>query len=1059
MKINAQSAFRTILAGSILAFAQRASAVGEPVFAARPVVSNDAALNPDVPATLLCGKTLVIPLVADDPEGGPLSYSVTTSQPWLVARVRTGHPVMKMRVRSTNDGAGAPIDGIMEFALFRANTRDTADFIGGFAQSPYYENVLFHRVIKDFVLQGGDKAGTGSGPSPYVLPHEFRSQLVYSGRGQLAMANSSGGYTQTFASYGRSFSIQNGSIEYRTANTVPTNGTQFFITLGQPRHLDFKHTLFGQLLRGFDVMDKVENVPVNSGDKPTADVTMSEVSVNPSSSDGVLLVSAMDVGTGSVTVIARDLAGNTAEKTYALTSVKDTVNNSPILAPLEPQVVAVGSVPRVSPVAEDLEGDGISIRLPLQLNRTFFNGTPSSTEKFYAGLSAANLGVVSRPTAGAWDITVGVTGFNESQSALPPNGAIFQLLEVGMGDKIIEGTSETLEAKAGVATGSVTIASFRTAGTVTVAGDFIASVIWGDGSAMEASNGASPNLTVVPSATKPGVWDVKGDHTFVRAGVYPVHVTIDGPLGATEHLRGSAVVAASGALFSALGQHYVVKGATFSTTPIAVISDTTVGVKPTDFSTVIDWGDGERTDSGATVRQIGAGRFGVFATHRYADAETYSAMVTVKRAAFSASAWSTLEMTGFKSPRYLPPFAKPNLFGQWTPSIRVSGEQVSGLPTKRVQGAQTTLTGYLSLQNTGSKTATAAGVRFFLSNDTTLVKDGNGADTALRIGPAGSTMLKIPIKALRSGQGGVLPVLDNGALDFTVRLPQNETGTGKYLITELDYSDPITDNMAIGKTVVFGPFQGINVKLPRGTPATGLVVTEGAPSTVAGVVDPTKKTFTVALDTLPTANVTIPLEVLDASGVADNSQVTLSAPQIVFTPQDGTQPHTVTISSINNEFREDSAQNIIRLRAATSTDTRFSNMDAQDVTVTITDDDAAKLVQFTVSKTTLSVTENGASVSFTIKPSATAQQTATIAVEVVDGSGAISTKATVSPSTVTFTPSSALREQTVTVTAPQNNAVDGTLNYFIRLKPVQSADLSFKDIDLADIPLTIIDND
>ena len=198
---------------------------------------------------------------------------------------------------------------------------------------------------------------------------------------------------------------------------------------------------------------------------------------------------------------------------------------------------------------------------------------------------------------------------------------------------------------------------------------------------------------------------------------------------------------------------------------------------------------------------------------------------------------------------------------------------------------------------------------------------------------------------------------------------------------------------------------------------------------------------------------------LDASGVVDATQVTLSASQLVFTPQDGTQPHTVTISAINNEIREDSALNIIRLRAATSTDTRFSNMDAQDVAVTIADDDAAKQVQLTVSKSAISVTENGPSASFTIKPSATAQQTATIAVEVVDGSGAISTKATVSPSTVTFTPSSALKEQTVTVTAPQNNAVDGTLNYFIRLKPVQSADLGFKDIDLADIPLTIIDND
>ena len=1057
MTTDTRLSFRHILMGSILALSHPLFGAGEPVFSTRPIVSNVVADNPDVPATVYCGKTLVIPLAVTDPERDALSYTVTTSHPWLLARVRTGHPVMKMRVRSANDGLGAPIDGMMEFALFRADTPDTADFIAGFAQAPYYENVLFHRVIDNFVLQGGDPAGTGSGNSPYVMPHEFNSHLIYSGRGQLAMANSAGGYTQTYAGYGRSFTIQGGTIEYRTANTVATNGSQFFITLGQPRHLDFRHSLFGQIIRGFDVMDKVSNVPVGANDKPTVNVTMSELSVNPSSSDGVLLVSATSVGTGTVTVTAKDPSGNSSQRIYTLNAAKDAVNDPPILAPLAPQVLPVGQVPNVTTHAEDLEHDGISIRMPLQVNRSFFNGSPNSSSNIYAGFNSGNLGVVSRPTAGAWDITVGVTGVNDSLiNSQPPNGAVFQLLEVGVGDQAIEVTPVTLEAKAGVSTGSVTLASFRYGGTLSAPGDFIASVIWGDGTARQASNGASPAITIVPSSSRPGMWDVKGTHTFVRAGVYPLHVTLDGPLGATRLARGSTVVSADGALFSAIGQDHKLAGATFATNPIAVIADATVGVKASDFSTTIDWGDGNRSTTGATVRQIGAGRFGVYATHRYSDAEVYSVMVTVRRAAFSASAWSKLDATGFTSPRYLPPFAKANLSSSWSQAINVGGTQVSGLPQKVVKGSQASITGYFSVVNTGSKAAVSPKLRFYLSNDAALVKTGNGADTLLKIGPSTSSMTQIPLRSLRPGEGGAIPIRAANGVDLTLRLPANETGAGKYLITDVDYSDPITDNMAIAKQVVFGPFSGIVVKLPPNTPSGGLVVTEAAP-VGADFPAQAKATFTVALDTLPTANVVIPLEVLNSSSVVDNSQVTLSASELVFTPQNGTIAQTVTITAKNNDAREESVQQVVRLKPATSTDARFNNTDAPDIPVTILDEDAK--VGIVVSRTSIALTE-GANVSFTLTPSVATRQDALMEMDVVDSNGAVVTgQVTIAPSTVTFTASGGVTPKTVVITAVNDTVAEALANYTLRLKAITSNDLTYKDVDLADLPLTITDND
>jgi peptidyl-prolyl cis-trans isomerase B (cyclophilin B) len=239
---------------------------------------------------------------------------VTSSNPHVFARVKTGNPHVKIHVHTNNDGSGSAYDGDMEFQLFRDFAPETASFIAGYAQSGYYDNVIFHRIIEDFVIQGGDPAGTGSGVTPgnvnlnlnYSLPHEFRKELIYSGRGQLAMANSADGYT------GDNFP-DNGNFRYKSASFTATNGTQFFITLGQPRHLDFKHTVFGQLVRGFDVIDKLESVPKTS-DKPNVDVKMTALSVAPSKTDAILLLSATTPGPALITLTAKDPAGNTTSR-------------------------------------------------------------------------------------------------------------------------------------------------------------------------------------------------------------------------------------------------------------------------------------------------------------------------------------------------------------------------------------------------------------------------------------------------------------------------------------------------------------------------------------------------------------------------------------------------------------------------------------------------------------------------------------------------------------------------------------------------------------------------
>jgi peptidyl-prolyl cis-trans isomerase B (cyclophilin B) len=114
----------------------------------------------------------------------------------------------------------------------------------------FYEGVVFHRVIPDFMIQGGDPTGTGSGGPGYSFEDEFNDHKVE--RGALAMANAG----------------------------PNTNGSQFFIvTTDAAPWLDGKHTVFGRVTEGMDVVDKISELPRDSRDKPQDDVVMESVSV------------------------------------------------------------------------------------------------------------------------------------------------------------------------------------------------------------------------------------------------------------------------------------------------------------------------------------------------------------------------------------------------------------------------------------------------------------------------------------------------------------------------------------------------------------------------------------------------------------------------------------------------------------------------------------------------------------------------------------------------------------------------------------------------------------
>jgi cyclophilin family peptidyl-prolyl cis-trans isomerase len=140
--------------------------------------------------------------------------------------------------------------GTIELELHPDEAPKTVENFVKLARDGFYDGVIFHRVIPDFMIQGGDPTGTGSGGPGYSFEDEFNEHKVE--RGALAMANAG----------------------------PNTNGSQFFIvTTEAAPWLDGKHTVFGRVTNGMDVVDKISEVGRDARDKPHEDVVIESVSV------------------------------------------------------------------------------------------------------------------------------------------------------------------------------------------------------------------------------------------------------------------------------------------------------------------------------------------------------------------------------------------------------------------------------------------------------------------------------------------------------------------------------------------------------------------------------------------------------------------------------------------------------------------------------------------------------------------------------------------------------------------------------------------------------------
>jgi cyclophilin family peptidyl-prolyl cis-trans isomerase len=140
--------------------------------------------------------------------------------------------------------------GAIRLELFGEDAPKTVENFTTLAQKGFYDGLVFHRVIRDFMIQGGCPQGTGTGGPGYTFEDEINQHRIV--RGTLAMANAG----------------------------PDTNGSQFFIvTAEQTPWLDGKHTAFGRVVEGMEVVDAIESVETDGRDRPREPVTMERVTV------------------------------------------------------------------------------------------------------------------------------------------------------------------------------------------------------------------------------------------------------------------------------------------------------------------------------------------------------------------------------------------------------------------------------------------------------------------------------------------------------------------------------------------------------------------------------------------------------------------------------------------------------------------------------------------------------------------------------------------------------------------------------------------------------------
>ncbi|MDX2035940.1 MAG: PKD domain-containing protein [Isosphaeraceae bacterium] len=520
-------------------------------------------LDPITNASLPALKALIKPLTATDADGDAITYSVVSDNNLVAARVVTNTVALRFDVANF---------GTMEFLLLPEFAPETVSRIRGLVESNFYNGLTFHRVIPGFVNQGGDPNGDGTGGPGFRFDDEFSPQAIFSGVGQLAMANSG----------------------------PDTNGSQFFITVAPQRGLDYKHTIFGQLVRGFDVMSAINATPTGANDRPTSPVTITSASIVENDSDAVLVLQSLSAGTSRITVTARDSQNATDVESFDATTITDTVNDPPYLGPVLDVIAARGMPATITLSSVDLEGS------PLTFAAEFDPATTNAT------LEVQDNRVIVTPVGnfqGTLPLIVGV------RQSVGETRFDTQRLNITFREQAFN--TETFDPIVFVDTPTtVRLAHFTTAVQFPTA-NFTATFTRQGGqpiparvvAALESSYDVEIDLDEPAAATIPYTLELRDlttgtvatEQGVIRAtiDILTVQATVDAPAAGTRSVSGR----------------------------VATLVDVDVNRPASNLAATIDWGDG--TTEPGTLVVLGPGLYDITGSHTYAALGSYPFSVTV----------------------------------------------------------------------------------------------------------------------------------------------------------------------------------------------------------------------------------------------------------------------------------------------------------------------------------------------------------------------------------------------------------------------------------------------
>jgi peptidylprolyl isomerase len=498
-------------------------------------------ISPIGNVTVPAGKSLIVPITATVTNGRPLTFTVTGSTNAMAIVMHTNDPFWKLNVaqacapnapgsyQTLFRGGLATVTNVgdLTFMLFPEYAPNTVSIFQGLSDSGFYNtNTIFHRVINGFIIQGGDPLTNGLGGLVFQYNDEFNPQAIFSGNGQLALANS-----------GKN-----------------TDGSQFFVTEAPYRFGDFQYTLFGQLLRGFNVLTNIENTAVDTNSRPLANEIITRASMVPDTADTVITLLATNLAgvTNKVTVVADDGAGGRATNTFIAISITDSNSNSQpfflgntvtnIVAPVNKAVTNILNAVELD--GEPLYWFPLGANAASQTNSLYYvtnnsvlksltyNVTnPSGQLQFYVQPATNFTGQVTYflvvSSSSSWYF------YYEFGLSLPPY--YYLTYNFTFGDTPISAQAPVLPPQWPGTFTNLLLATFTNGVAGSATTNFTASIQWGD-----------DTITAAVLATNSArMKEVLGSHTYTNSGVYPIAITIQSALGVSDVVTNAVTVAPS----------------------------------------------------------------------------------------------------------------------------------------------------------------------------------------------------------------------------------------------------------------------------------------------------------------------------------------------------------------------------------------------------------------------------------------------------------------------------------------------------------------------------------